>query len=204
MIDMDLKNLFSRLLGSVGTAVNYRSKPGQTPPIGDPFQIRRNLEEQSRLDQQFGSGAYGPGGADTQTLEIRNQQGQFPLAGGYAGLLEPLKGITDPDERRFVMDQIANDRALKTMLDMTQGREGRDDERALTVIKNLREQQYTDRLRSRPLEFQELVAKNLLKTVTDLPGQVVRAGRMYDQEALAALSGLGQRPAFQETIRYFS
>ena len=185
---MDLKNLFSQFLGSAGTAVNY--KPVQAPSLTDPFQ-RLNLQ-QPRI------------GSDIQTMEIPNQQGQFPLAGGYADMLEPLKGITNADERRFLMDQIANDRAIKTMLDMTQGREGRDDERALNVIKNLREQQYADRLRSRPLEFQELVAKNLLKTVTDLPGQVMRAGRIYDQEALAALSGLGQRPAFQETIRYFA
>ena len=195
---MDLKNLFSQLLGAVPTAVNY--KPNQTPPIGDPFQIRRNLQ-QPRPDEQFG---FIPGGSGFQTMEIRNQPGQFPLAGGYADMLEPLKGITNADERRFLMDQIANDRAIKTMLDMTQGREGRDDERALNVIKNLREQQYADRLRSRPLEFQELVAKNLLKTVTDLPGQVVRAGRMYDQEALEAGAALSRRPAFQETIRYFA
>lgn len=195
---MDLKNLFSQLLGSVGTAVNYKS--GQTPPIGDPFQIRRNLL-QSSIDERFG---YTPSTSGIQTMEIPNQQNQPSLAGSYADMLNPLKGITDADERRFLMEQISNDRAVKTMLDMTQGREGRDDERALNVIKNLREQQYADRLKSRPLEFQELVAKNLLKTVTDLPGQVMRAGRMYDQEALEAGAALSRRPAFQETIRYFS
>lgn len=195
---MDLKNLFSQLLGSVDTAVNY--KPGQTPPIGNPFQIRRNLLQPS-IDERFG---YTPSTSGIQTMEIPNQQGQPSLAGSYADMLNPLKGIKDADERRFLMEQISNDRAIKTMLDMTQGREGRDDERALNVIKNLREQQYADRLKSRPLEFQELVAKNLLKTVTDLPGQVMRAGRMYDQEALAANAALSRRPAFQETIRYFS
>ena len=128
---------------------------------------------------------------------LGNLQSTPQVAGGYAGFMTPefeaIKGITDPDLRNFAM-----------MDYITKGREGRDDERSLKLIEKLREQQYADRLKSRPLEFQELVAKNLLKTVTDLPGQVVRAGRMYDQEALAALSGLGQRPAFQETIRYFS
>lgn len=185
---MDLKNLFSQFLGSVGTAANY--KPGQVPFVTDPFQ-RLNLQQPRT-------------GSDIQTMEIPNQQSQPFLAGSYADMLNPLKGIKDADERRFLMEQISNDRAVKTMLDMTQGREGRDDERALNVIKNLREQQYADRLRSRPLEFQELVAKNLLKTVTDLPGQVMRAGRMYDQEALEAGAALSRRPAFQETIRYFS
>jgi len=127
---------------------------------------------------------------------LGNLQSTPQVAGGYASFMTPefdaIKGITDPDLRNFAM-----------MDYITKSREGRDDERSLKLIGKLREQQYADRLKSRPLEFQELVAKNLLKTVTDLPGQVVRAGRMYDQEALAALSGLGQRPAFQETIRYF-
>ena len=190
---MSFKNLLSQVFGAVGTAVNPQFAQAQTRAP--------NLFESTFLTGQTGVQPQTP---DIQTMEIRNQQGQFPLAGGYAGMLEPLKGITDPDERRFLMNQISNDRAIQTMLDMTQGREGRDDERSLNVIKNLREQQYADRLRSRPLEFQELVAKNLLKTVTDLPGQVVRAGRMYDQEALEAGAALSRRPAFQETIRYFT
>jgi hypothetical protein len=168
---MDLKNLFSQSLGAIGTAVNY--KPNQTPLLKDPW------------------------GPDIQTMEIRNQQGPSPLAGGYAGFMTPefdaIKQITDPDLRNFAM-----------MDYITKGREGRDDERSIKLIERLREQQYADRLKSRPLEFQELVAKNLLKTVTDLPGQVMRAGRIYDQEALEAGATLARRPAFQETIRYFS
>ena len=196
---MALKDLFSRFispfLSPVGTAADYRS--GQTPGIVDWNKTGST------------TGSFTPGiidwnktGSTTDPTQVLRTQPS--LAGSYVDLLEPLKGITNADERRFLMDQIANDRAIKTMLDMTQGREGRDDERALNVIKNLREQQYADRLRSRPLEFQELVAKNLLKTVTDLPGQVVRAGRMYDQEALEANAALSRRPAFQETIRYFA
>jgi len=189
---MNLKNFIPQLFGAVGTAVN-------------PKAAQTRFDAPNLFESTFLTGRTGmQPRSDIQTMEIPNQQGQLPLAGGYAGMLDPIKGITNPEERRFVMDRMAEDRAIQTMLDMTQGREDRDDKRALNVIKNLREQQYADRLKSRPLEFQELVAKNLLKTVTDLPGQVVRAGRMYDQEALAALSGLGQRPAFQETIRYFS
>jgi len=185
---MDLKNLFSQFLGSVGTAANY--KPGQSPSITDPFQ-RLNLQQPRN-------------GSDIQTMELRNQQGQFPLAGGYAGMLDPIKGITDPNERRFLMDQIANERAFGMMDNFTRGREQRDMDSSLKLIERLREQQYADRLKSRPLEFQELVATNLLKTITDLPGQVVRAGRMYDKEALEAGAELARRPGFQETIRYFA
>jgi hypothetical protein len=119
------------------------------------------------------------------------------VAGGYAGFMTPefdaIKGITDPDLRNFAM-----------MDYLGKGREQRDMDNSLKLIERLREQQYSDRLKSRPLEFQELVAKNLLKTVTELPGQVVRAGRMYDQEALEAGAALSRRPAFQETIRYFA
>ena len=201
---MSVKNLLSQVFGAVGTAVNPQFAQAQTraPNLFESTFLTGQTGVQPRINERFG---YAPGGSDIQTMELRNQPGrQVPLAGGYADLLEPLKGITDPDERRFLMDQIANDRAITSMLGMTQGREQRDMDSSLKLIERLREQQYADRLKSRPLEFQELVAKNLLKTVTDLPGQVVRAGRMYDQEALAALSGLGQRPAFQETIRYFA
>jgi len=190
---MSFKNFFPQLFGAIGTAVNPQFAQTQTRAP--------NLFESTFLTGQTG---VKPRTSDIQTMEVRNQQGQFPLAGGYASMLEPLKGITDPDERRFVMDQIANDRAMSSMLDMTQGREQRDIDSSLKLIERLREQQYADRLKSRPLEFQELVAKNLLKTVTDLPGQVMRAGRMYDKEALEANAALSNRPAFQETIRYFS
>lgn len=126
-----------------------------------------------------------------------NQQGQTPLAGGYGGFMTPefeaIKGITDPDMRNFAM-----------MDYLGKGREQRDMDSSLKLIERLREQQYADRLKSRPLEFQELVAKNLLKTITDLPGQVMRAGRMYDKEALEAGASLANRPRFQETIRYFA
>ena len=122
---------------------------------------------------------------------------QAPLAGAYAGFMTPdfeaLKQITDPELRNIaMMDYIAK------------GAEQRGMDNSLKLIKALREQQQADRLKARPLEFQELVARNTLKTLTDLPGQIMRAGRMYDKEALEAGASLANRPGFRQTIRYFA
>ena len=200
---MSVKNLLSQVFGAVGTAVNPQFAQAQTrtPNLFESTFLTGKTGVQPRIDERFG---YVPGGSDIQTMEVRNQQGQFPLAGGYATMLEPLKGITDPDERRFLMNQIANERVVGMMDSVTRGREQRDAENTFNMIKTLREQQYADRLKSRPLEFQELVATNLLKTITDLPGQVMRAGRLYDKEALEALSYLGRKPETQPVIKYFT
>lgn len=199
---MDPFNYLSRFLG-------FNSQP-----------IQGNKGTQPRIDERFG---FLPGESDIQTMEIRYPRNPFgsptdplqvlrtqpSLAGSYTDILNKVNAVKDitPEQRNKLFDALlqetSDDRYIDRMTQMTRENRMQDIQDLPNAIKAIGDIQYEQQLKARPLKFQELVAKNLLKTVTDLPGQVIRAGRMYDQEALAALSGLGQRPAFQETIRYF-
>lgn len=71
------------------------------------------------------------------------------------------------------------------------------------ILDMIEQRQYANRLKARPLEFQELVAKNLLKTISDIPGQIASAGQMYGQEAATAFGKQTQNFQAPQVVKYF-
>ena len=71
------------------------------------------------------------------------------------------------------------------------------------ILDMIEQRQYANRLKARPLEFQEMVAKNLLKTITDIPGQIANAGQMYGQEAATAFGKQTQNFQVPQVVKYF-
>jgi hypothetical protein len=120
-----------------------------------------------------------------------------PLASG-PGLGGPNSFIDSP-EMQILRDE--QDPLVKMELLRRWGEE-RDLARVPDIIKSLRDQQREDRLAARPLEFQELVATNLLNTITRIPGQIAAARQMYGPETALGLAR--KTPAFNTQVpRYF-
>ncbi len=71
------------------------------------------------------------------------------------------------------------------------------------ILDMIEQRQYANRLKARPLEFQELVAKNLLKTITDIPGQIANAGQMYGREAATAFGRQTENFQAPQVVKYF-
>lgn len=140
------------------------------------------------------------------TLTSPAAQGPTPGGPGSMGGFGGQDFKTAMDAANAIPNTNARDLAIASLFgnQMRQQSDNQLLENYPKILDMIEQRQYANRLKSRPLEFQELVAKNLLKTITDLPGQVMRAGRMYDKEALEAGASLANRPRFQETIRYFA
>ena len=71
------------------------------------------------------------------------------------------------------------------------------------ILDMIEQRQYANRLKARPLEFQEKVAMNLLNTITNLPGQIANAGQMYGQEAATAFGRQTQNFQAPQVVKYF-
>jgi hypothetical protein len=71
------------------------------------------------------------------------------------------------------------------------------------ILDMIEQRQYENRLKARPLEFQELVAKNLLNTITNIPGQIAAAGQMYGREAATAFGRQTENFQAPQMVRYF-
>jgi hypothetical protein len=77
---------------------------------------------------------------------------------------------------------------------MLAGRIGQQDDatKLPAIIKTLRDQQYEDRLRARPLEFQEMVAKKFLNNLTEIPQNIIAARRITQDMYAPAQAGQAQ------------
>ena len=76
------------------------------------------------------------------------------------------------------------------MMEYISGRRGQKDiENLPNIIKTLRDQQYEDRLRARPLEFQEMVAKKFLNNLTEIPQNIIAAKRITQDMYAPAQAG---------------
>jgi hypothetical protein len=71
------------------------------------------------------------------------------------------------------------------------------------ILDMIEQRQYANRLKARPLEFQELVANNLLKTITNIPGQIANAGQMYGREAATAFGRQTENFQAPQVVKYF-
>lgn len=130
-----------------------------------------------------------------QTLQIKPET-TSGLTGGLNSYMTPdfeaIQKIEDPNARTMLMmEYIADRRAQK------------DIENLPNTLKTIRDQQYADELRASPLKFQQLVAANLLKTISNLPGQIASAGQMYGQEAATAFGKQTQNFQAPQVVKYF-
>jgi hypothetical protein len=71
------------------------------------------------------------------------------------------------------------------------------------ILDMIEQRQFANRLKARPLEFQELVATNLLKTISNLPGQIANAGQMYGREAATAFGRQTENFQAPQVVKYF-
>jgi hypothetical protein len=71
------------------------------------------------------------------------------------------------------------------------------------ILDMTEQRQYANRLKARPLEFEEMIAKNLLKTITDIPGQIANAGQMYGREAATAFGRQTENFQAPQVVKYF-
>lgn len=117
---------------------------------------------------------------------------QQPLSGSYMGFMgsdfpqfmDAFKDINDPDVRQMMMGTYMIDRMNK------QNAESRRQEllEYPNIIKQTRAQQLEDYEKLRPLQFQELVARKFLDTVTELPGKIAAARHIYGPEEIRGIN----------------
>lgn len=116
-----------------------------------------------------------------QTLPVK-PEATLGLAGGLSSFMTPefeaIQKIEDKDMRNIAM------------MEYISGRRGQKDiENLPNIIKTLRDQQYEDRLRARPLEFQEMVAKKFLNNLTEIPQNIIAAKRITQDMYAPAQAG---------------
>jgi hypothetical protein len=124
--------------------------------------------------------------------------GTIPQAPGQLGSLisspdmQLLRDEKDPFVRMMLVNKLS-----------TQG----DEDKTINAIERLRKQQYEDRIKMRPLEFQELMARKALDAITsvgDIPRRVAAIRQMYGPETIRGfglpVDALNQGPR----ARYFS
>jgi hypothetical protein len=106
--------------------------------------------------------------------------------------MQLLRDEKDPYVRMMLVNKLS-----------TQG----DEDKTINAIERLRKQQYEDRIKMRPLEFQELMARKALDAITgigDIPRRVAAIRQMYGPETISAyklpVEALNQGPR----VRYFS
>ena len=130
---------------------------------------------------KFRPETYNPSSALSGLGQGLNTNLSAPSAPG--GALGGTSGFIGSPEMQLLREE--QDPFVKTELLRRMGEE-RDMKNLAGIIKTLRDQQREDRLAARPLEFQELVATNLLNTITRIPGQIAAARQMYGPEAATA------------------
>ena len=106
----------------------------------------------------------------TQTLPVK-PEATSGLAGGISGFMTPefdaIQKIENKDMRTFaMMEYLADRRAQK------------DVDNLPNTLKTIRDQQYADRLRADPLDFQSLVARTFLTNLKEIPQNIIAARRI--------------------------
>ena len=133
----------------------------------------------------------------TQTLPVKPET--IPgVVSGYMNspVLDSIRGEKD-DTIRGVM-----------LTDYLRRKGDQEDIKTLPgIMKTIRDQQYEDRIKMRPLEFQELMARKALDAITsvgDIPRRVAAIRQMYGPETIRGfglpVNALNQGPK----ARYFS
>lgn len=122
---------------------------------------------------------------------------QPQLAGSYLGFMQDpnfqaISAIEDPNMRSFAMWGYLSDRSRKS-----------DMEGFPEIISKIRDQQFEDYQRFRPYAFGDLMARNLVETVTKIPGQIAAARQMYGPEAATAFGKQTQGFTSPAVPRYF-
>lgn len=151
-----------------------------------------------------------PGAFDTssQLSEVGKGLGTAPLTPAPSGTMPQAPGslgnsMSSP-EMQFLRDE--KDPYVRMMLVNKLSTQG-DEDKLITAIERLRKQQYEDRIKMRPLEFQELMARKALDDITsvgDIPRRVAAIRQMYGPETIRGfglpVEALNQGPK----ARYFS
>jgi hypothetical protein len=115
---------------------------------------------------------------------------------GFQSTMDVINTIPDANFRGLAMTQILNNQ-------MRQQSDNQMLENYPKILDMIEQRQYANRLKARPLEFQEMVAKNLLKTITDIPGQIANAGQMYGREAATAFGRQTENFQAPQVVKYF-
>ena len=77
----------------------------------------------------------------------------------------------------------------------------------INALERVRKQQYEDRIKMRPLEFQELMARKALDAITsvgDIPRRIAAIRQMYGPETIKAFQLPVDALQQNQQIRYFS
>jgi hypothetical protein len=147
---------------------------------------------------KFRPGTYNPSSVLGGLGQGLNTNLSAPSTSG--GTLGGNSGFIGSPEMQILRDE--KDPFVKMELLRRMGEE-REMKNLPGIIKTLRDQQREDRLAARPLEFQELVATNLLNTITRIPGQIAAARQMYGPEAATAAGRQMQNFSAPAVPRYF-
>lgn len=82
-----------------------------------------------------------------------------------------------------------------------------NEDKMINAIERVRKQQYEDRIKMRPLEFQELMARKALDAITsvgDIPRRIAAIRQMYGPETIKAFQLPVDALQQNQQIRYFS
>lgn len=82
-----------------------------------------------------------------------------------------------------------------------------DENKMINALERVRKQQYEDRIKMRPLEFQELMARKALDAITsvgDIPRRIAAIRQMYGPETIKAFQLPVDALQQNQQIRYFS
>lgn len=82
-----------------------------------------------------------------------------------------------------------------------------DEDKMINALERVRKQQYEDRIKMRPLEFQELMARKALDAITsvgDIPRRIAAIRQMYGPETIKAFQLPVDALQQNQQIRYFS
>ena len=117
----------------------------------------------------------------TQTLPVK-PEATSGLAGGLSSFMTPefdaIQKIENKDMRNIAMIEYLADRRAQ-----------RDVDNLPNTLKTIRDQQYADRIRARPLEFQEMVAKTFLTNLKEIPQNIIAARRITQDMYAPAQAG---------------
>lgn len=138
-----------------------------------------------------------------QTLPIKPEamSGTLSNVSGFGGqdfqsAINAASAIPDETARGMAMAQLFGDH-------MRQRSDNQLLENYPKILDMIEQRQYANRLKARPLEFQEKVAMNLLNTITNLPGQIANAGQMYGREAATAFGRQTENFQAPQVVKYF-
>ena len=138
-------------------------------------------------------------------LTLPATQGPMPGVPGSMGGFGGQDFQAAVDAANAIPDETARSMAMASLFgnQMRQQSDNQLLENYPKILDMIEQRQYANRLKARPLEFQELIAKNLLKTITDIPGQIANAGQMYGREAATAFGRQTENFQAPQVVKYF-